>query len=337
MRLEVFEMSSKFIMLVGLPASSKSTYAIELSQLENAIILSSDSLREELYGDANHQDNNGELFHELYKRAKQHLTNGHSVIVDATNISQKRRIHTLNEFKDYHSEVYYFNTPFHKCINHDRMRERTVGKSVIDRMYRQLQIPTYSEGWNKINIIHDGKIPTDNKEKEFLELAIDNDNSHDYLFAHALEGYKLFDDIYNLSHDSKYHSFSVSRHTYYVWEYIRNNYQGKDKLVMLWTTLLHDVGKAHCKEQKEGSRYFQFLGHENVGAQLSCQFLRKLGYDDSFILKVVELVQLHMRLLQLKMNEDGENTEKIDKLLDFVGGDVFQKLKLLREADTQAH
>lgn len=52
-------------MLVGLPASGKSTYAKKLSKKENAIILSSDELRKELFGNINNQNHNAEVFKEL--------------------------------------------------------------------------------------------------------------------------------------------------------------------------------------------------------------------------------------------------------------------------------
>lgn len=70
----------------------------KIAENENAVILSSDAMRIELFEDINHQDSNGELFNELYRRAKEKLKQGYSVIIDATNISCKRRLHLINEF-----------------------------------------------------------------------------------------------------------------------------------------------------------------------------------------------------------------------------------------------
>ena len=55
-------MIPRFIMCCGLPASGKSTKAQKLAEQYNATIFSSDALREELFGDIDHQDNNQELF-----------------------------------------------------------------------------------------------------------------------------------------------------------------------------------------------------------------------------------------------------------------------------------
>ena len=65
---------SDFIMLVGLPASGKSTYAEKLRK-DGYHIHSSDKIREELTGDVNSQDKNTDVFVELHKRVKLDLIN----------------------------------------------------------------------------------------------------------------------------------------------------------------------------------------------------------------------------------------------------------------------
>jgi putative nucleotidyltransferase with HDIG domain len=316
---------------VGLPASGKSTFAKELSKRENAKILSSDQMRLELYGDVNDQEHNHEIFQELHRRAKQHLKSNQNVILDATNISTKKRMDVLQGLKDYQKEVYYFDTPFERCVERDMQRSRTVGERVIDRMYRQLQIPTYAEGWDKIHFVH-YEDPSEFKLilKKEIEKYIIKDFSYKHIFERVLRDIKIFDRILEFPHDSKYHSLSVSRHTYHVWKKVVQSYS--DDLVLLWAALLHDTGKYHCKEFKEeDSRYANFLGHEFVSAQLTCQFLNYLGYDDEFILKVVELVQWHMRLMGA-----GDSEKAIKKLRDFVGEEVFEKLSILYDADLKA-
>ena len=58
-------MMPQMIMMVGLPASGKSTKAQELAKEYNATIFSSDALRKELYGDENIQGDNTKLFNTL--------------------------------------------------------------------------------------------------------------------------------------------------------------------------------------------------------------------------------------------------------------------------------
>ena len=87
------------VMMVGLPASGKSTIAHNLAKENNYIIFSSDELRVELYGDINDQNHNHDLFIELHKRIKTALKEGNNVIYDACNLSSKRRVAFLQELK----------------------------------------------------------------------------------------------------------------------------------------------------------------------------------------------------------------------------------------------
>lgn len=86
---------NELIMLVGLPASGKSTWAKEYSETHpDYIVHSSDKLREEMYGDNYDDADNSKVFEELHRRILEDLKM-HSVIYDATNLVKKRRVHFL--------------------------------------------------------------------------------------------------------------------------------------------------------------------------------------------------------------------------------------------------
>lgn len=328
-------------LLVGIPASGKSTWTKMNAEKLNAHVLSSDDLREVLYGDVNNQDNNTDLFQFIYKQAKLMLDLGLNVIIDSTNTSRKRRISFNREFKNYTRKAIYFNSSANACIIRDRYRERKVGSEVITRMYKNLQVPTYSEGWDSIEIIYD-KLITPFNTKEGLEKKILNEWSYDEMFGfpYGLGEFNDFMRIYNLPQDNPNHSFSVSRHTYHVYHYVYNNYKNtetvtvRDFLKMLWFAILHDVGKGYTKTfinyKGNPSRYAHFYQHENCSGQIACSILHTLGYDDKFILEVVELVQLHMRLY----NADTEKSK--NKLKKEVGEDVYVKLEFFQKADISA-
>ena len=81
-----------FIMMCGLPGSGKSSNAKALSKIYNAIICSSDAIREEVTGSVSNQDKDPEVFKILHDRIKENLSRGISVIYDACNISYKKRM-----------------------------------------------------------------------------------------------------------------------------------------------------------------------------------------------------------------------------------------------------
>lgn len=63
---------NKLYMMIGLPASGKSTIAKEISESEGAVIVSSDEIRKE-FGDVNDQSQNVKVFKEAERRLKQNI------------------------------------------------------------------------------------------------------------------------------------------------------------------------------------------------------------------------------------------------------------------------
>jgi predicted kinase len=326
---------SKLIVSVGLCGSGKSTYA---SKLENTVILSSDELRLELYGDVNDQTHNDEVFKELHKRAKDALKEGKDVFYDATNVSAKRRKALVDEFRSHVDKLVavYFDLPYEICLERNAKRDRVVPERVIERMYKTLQIPTYLEGWDDIQAVsyYQDVLRKLYSKEDLEEIILNYEMTHEELFGLHLFQSETFRKIYNLAQDNSFHSFSVSRHSYYVWKDIVDNYMtydGYDRLVLVWAALFHDTGKYFCKEFTDGKRYASFIGHENVSSQLAFNTLMSLGYSIDFVLDVVDIVQNHMKLLSI-----GDSSKGKKKLLDFVGEPVYNMLVRFKEADTNA-
>ena len=144
-----------FIMMVGLPCSGKSTYAKELSEKYNAVIHSSDALREELTGDINNQDNNELVFQTLHKRIKEDLQNGTSCIYDACQVSRKSRMSFLQQLNKIPCRkiCVLMATRYRYCIERGRTRERTVPGYVIERMHKKFDPPYWYEGWDDIQTL----------------------------------------------------------------------------------------------------------------------------------------------------------------------------------------
>jgi predicted kinase len=142
--------------LVGAPASGKSTYAKEL-QKEGIKLVSSDDIRETLWGDASIQKNPKEVFKQMEILTHLYLAQEENVVYDATNISAARRKEFVKLVKSWNLNVdlycIYLNIPMEVCIERNKERERKVPVRVIKRMFEQMEEPTYDEGWDFIGVL----------------------------------------------------------------------------------------------------------------------------------------------------------------------------------------
>lgn len=144
--------------LIGLPGSGKSTYAeILMEKHPDALYLSSDKIREELYGDESIQGNPQEVFGNLHHKMRKALGNNIDVIYDATNLSRKNRKKAVKIAKSANQTtiVHYIiiDTSLDECFRRNENRERKVPENVIVRMSEQFNFPQSDEGFSDIEII----------------------------------------------------------------------------------------------------------------------------------------------------------------------------------------
>lgn len=304
-------MSSTFTMLVGLPASGKSTYAKSLKQAygeEKTIIIESDSYRERLYGDSAIQGDNSKLFELIHSDILKRLSEGFNVIFDATNVSRKHRLSIVQRLSNnVVKECIIVATSYPRCLERNEQRERKVPKEVIDRMWKSFQIPTYTEGWDIIDI----------------EYSYDKD-------SYSIDDYLSFADNYDqMNH---HHSMTLGGHSRRVAELVSAN--GVEEWVYL-AGLLHDCGKpmtqVFTNMKGEPSEIGHYYFHENCGAYESLFYLDEKIIRLNDLINAVALVNYHMRLYMA-------NTDKAkNKLKEIVGEDLYYFLKILHEADKKAH
>lgn len=306
---------SKFYMLVGLPGSGKSYIAQELMEKDTNIqLFSSDKLREELWGDESIQGDNNKLFAELHNRIKECLASGNDCIYDATNISRKRRIAFLNQIKQYKNVekvCILALTSIERCIKNNSLRERKVPEDVIRNMYLKFDVPSYTEGWDKIIV---KKFPHEKK----------------------LNVFRLMDELMTIPHDNPFHKSTIGSHICRVTEYIANNYGFKIPVEILekvsTAAFNHDIGKKYTKtfvnSQGETTDIAHYYNHERVSAYmflLSCS-QKELDRLNKEIMEIAELILLHMRL--------HFTTDKAaEKLKKSIGDEQFFCLTILNEAD----
>lgn len=287
---------SKVYMICGVQGSGKSYYSKILMQKTGATYFSSDEIRAELTEKKHTKEEHQVVFDTLLGRMAKELSFGRDVIYDATNVSRKKRIHFINNVVKGHEVIaHVMVAPLELCLERNRQRERKEPDEVILRTYKNFQLPMKFEGFSSVNyhVIGISSVPVKEEFEELFSINI----SYKELFG-FLNKMIEFKKIHELAQDSSYHSFSVSRHTYYVYRNVLENYAGEHRLEMFYASVFHDIGKGYCKSflnyKGEETRYANFMGHENVSSQIAFTYLTLMGYAEEFVERVVELVAFHM-------------------------------------------
>lgn len=304
---------STFIMMVGLPGSGKSTAAEYFANLYNANIHSSDNIRKELFGDAEDQNHNKEVFEVLHKRIKKDIENQKNCIYDATNISCNCRTAFLREIRDFarkkelkiHARCVFVCTPVEYCIRWNKLRERQVPEEVIDSMYRRFDVPYYYEGWNKIVLYYPIRAFRNcyGKADEFILNHLD------------------------FNQNNEHHSLTLGGHLEKAREVIGGNG------LISFATSIHDCGKPYCATFKntkgEITEVCHYYNHERVGSYMT-MFFDAENFSEFEKLYAAILVRWHMQPYFSKENFENKYSKKI-------GSDLVQDVLKIHRADVAAH
>ncbi|MDH4128924.1 MAG: HD domain-containing protein [Spirochaetota bacterium] len=105
------------------------------------------------------------------------------------------------------------------------------------------------------------------------------------VLSELIEGYNVVQNKYH-EYDVYYHGLSTC------------DAASVEEPIIRLAGLLHDIGKPRSKRiiQKELSETSQnvFYDHENIGARMAYQVLRRFGFTHSTVTNVTKLVRLHM-------------------------------------------
>lgn len=131
----------KILILQDLPASGKSTFAKELMAKEpnKWKRINKDLLREMLDDSVWSKKNEETVLQIRDTLIVNFISVGFNVIIDDTNFSERHinKIKDIGIHLDINVEVKFFDTPLYECIERDANREKSVGKKVILKMYKQ--------------------------------------------------------------------------------------------------------------------------------------------------------------------------------------------------------
>lgn len=138
-------MTQELILTIGLPASGKTTWAIEqVNKDPNIINLNRDDLRIMLQGRERYAKftkfRENLVTEMMYTAAHAALIDGKSVIISDTNLDPNRN----QQWKDladlrkvHYREKLFTDVPYGVCIERDKLREFPVGQRVIEGMFNR--------------------------------------------------------------------------------------------------------------------------------------------------------------------------------------------------------
>lgn len=281
----------KFYMLIGLPGAGKSEITRQLAD-NNTVILSSDAIRKEFYGDEAIQDDPAKIFEEMQRRTIAALKNGKNVVYDATNIRRKKRKHLLSSITIPCQKIAYMVwARYETCIARDNNRNRSVGESVIKRMLLNFQPPYYDEGWDRIE----------------FRLNDEPYRRSDY------------DNWLDCEHDNPHHNNTIKEHTLRVITEVAQKSRNRGAITLIIAASLHDIGKKFVKTFKnsrgEPCDIAHFYNHHNVGSYFAIGYEETLGLHTKQRALIYWLVNVHMDPF-LKTKYSAELPDELSKILD---------------------
>ncbi len=149
------------IILIGVPASGKSTIAEQLLRAANqnsytqTQLICPDRIRETLYGSATTQGVWAEIWAQVQLEFANAAKSQQSVIYDATNYKREYRQDAIALAKQYDLKPItglWLDVPLWICLSRNETRDRQVPEDVVIEMYRHLSYhpPTLSEGFDRI-------------------------------------------------------------------------------------------------------------------------------------------------------------------------------------------
>lgn len=133
----------KLLMLKGLPASGKSTYANKLAE-SGYVRVNKDDIRVMLHAGKWSGDNEKQVLRVRDFIIKDSLKEGKSVVVDDTNFEDKHRLRLRDiagEFDDCTFETKFFEITPEEAIKRDLKRPNSVGSDVIMKMWKKYLAP----------------------------------------------------------------------------------------------------------------------------------------------------------------------------------------------------
>lgn len=302
--------------MVGIAGSGKSTIAAQIAASTGALIVSSDAIRGEIYGDENCQADPGKIFNIVHQRIHKALLEGKDVIMDATNLSCKRRMTFLRDLNMPNVKkncIVVVTTP-EDIEERMKTRERKVSMEVVHEQLCQFQCPNYYEGWDYITVEYNSDIDA------------------------CMNSYRRLWCECDIPHDNPHHSLSVMEHMNKAADIAEDLAWKSEDLSLVnerWVARIHDIGKPRCKAftDRNGNptEIAHYRNHQNYSAYYSLIF-------DGANFDIPEKDSLdNACLIQWHMEHYLRQGYALENFYRMIGPKLSRRLRVLEEADRAAH
>lgn len=132
--------------MVGLPYSGKSTFALAMAKNQNMPIVSPDAIRIALHGERYNKEREPEVWHHARLMVNALFEAGHTaVVLDACNITASRRVPWINDQYPWRTSIVVLDTPPDVCLQRANQAEDSVIVPHIERMATAYEPPTSDE------------------------------------------------------------------------------------------------------------------------------------------------------------------------------------------------
>lgn len=128
-----------------------------------------------------------------------------------------------------------------------------------------------------------------------------------------------FDRCFDTTQNHPYHVYNVAMHSLHTVSGIEKN------LVLRWTMLLHDTGKAVTKTT-DAKGIDHFYGHPEKSVHIAKKVMERLKFDNKTIDKVLTLIKHHDRRIE-------PDYKQVRKAVSIIGEDMFLDFIKVQKAD----
>lgn len=153
-KLEIGNKKNALIILCGPPASGKSTWGKKFAAENNVVYVSTDTIRAEIGSGEEDQTVSAAAFGIARNRVRSALSDGKSVMIDATSVNRKARRGWVGLGREHEAYIVAvaFEVPKVELLRRDAERDRHVGPEIIGRFLNKYETPNTTEGIDKVVI-----------------------------------------------------------------------------------------------------------------------------------------------------------------------------------------